>query len=1032
MAEFRLPLGQSKNEYKLSVLPDGLKILFISSPNIEYFSMAVSIRSGSLNDPPDLPGLAHLCEHMLFTGTKQYPKSGHFYTTLAEAGGDANAFTTGILTNYFMEIPINSIKRTQLVDNFTSFFENPLFKKNGMMLEIIAIEEEHALNRTSKLKILYYGMKLVADDSHPFTQFYTGNIESLYTTPKRNGIPVRKRLEEYFCNHYTLSNISLVVQGPEPLDLLQKQVKTKFSSKKPVISSIHDFAFPKHQRSKCLWVQNDTASCIRIFYSVHCDDNKPKLNLFLRVWTTLLGDEARGTVCEYLMRTNLIVGLTCHVQALDYNEQLLVVDITPSHRGYLRVSNIAHIILEYILSITDHDLNSLGVVLEEKSNQEKTSYNFRESQESCMNELSGIAETLALSFDTIKTKNIIRGYDDWDDIMLGTSWTSRAKEFVTCSGKILEPGRMNLIIMGKKNPNIQDLYGDHIDSGVHPQFDFEYERHYLNPKLFQENTTLGFRRDYSRDSSQDSNQSLFKQVQLEQSQSSSKILMPSSQPVQCLKLPNLEMWTDSYEEVSGCKVRLSFQILFTTLSRTAKTDVMLDLLSNIIGNTLRHELYKVEELGVEWSICPNLNYQNSLSFNVSGLKDFIQDALKLLLDGTLSIIEMVTTISNTELRRARTQVRHCYDEFGDVSGLKQVLSVSYYLFEPAIHSLDERIEILEVVDICTIQKFCNHLKNSLKYLKVLMSGFVDEECVQQTYRALKPLLTGSQPFKSLVQNESISLGGRSLSFKIPSPNTSTTTMIFCELGNKTDPIAVMMSYMIGFLLATAADRELRMEKCLGYYVDAAPQMFSTSVGIRLAITSSFHSSTCLEQHIRVFLKEWSTRLSSYTAQEFDTIKNNFTVSYVDSPRDSTLTDPPSCPVYRVPHTQGSSNIGEGKNTKRHRHNWGKIVTGNYHFGGKFGEEEVSRNKVINLESSYFIEFVKDKLLLPSALTVLGESSKECNINLPKRSWLRRSFDFKKHTRCYQESESSPLSSIVQFNEVINDDVLSDVYGLYTD
>lgn len=1027
MVGFELPLSQSNDEYKLLVRPDGLKVLFISSPNVEFFSMAVAVRSGSLNDPPDLPGLAHLCEHMLFTGTKQYPKNGHFYTTLAEAGGEANAFTTGLLTNYFMEIPFKSAKRTQLIDNFTSFFKTPLFKKNGIMLEIIAIEEEHSLNRASSLKILYYAMKLLVHGSHPFKQFYTGNIECLYTTPKRNGISVRKRLEEYFCNHYTLSNISLVVQGPEPLDVLQEQVNTGFNNKRPLSSSFDNFAFPKQLPSKCLWVQRDTGCCIRIFYSVHCDENKPKVELFLRVWTILLGDEARGTVCECLMRTNLIVAMTCHVQALSYNEQLLVLDITPSHRGYLRVNHIVQAILEYISSIIDHDLSGLAEVLAEKSEQENTSYKFRECLDSSMNDLSGIAETLVLSFGTIKTKNIIRGYDDWEDIMLGISWTSRAKEFVACSKHILAPRRMNLIIMGKKNPNSRDLYGDHIDSGIHPQFDFAYERYYLDVK-FQESAILDFKRDSTRKFNY-SCPGFITQVHL---QSSSKMIMPSGQPVQCFNLPNLEMWTDSYQEASGSKVRLSFQILFTGLPRNAKTDVLLDLLSNIIGNALRHKLYKVEELGVEWSICPNLNHQNSLSFNVSGLKELIQDALHLLVDGTLSIIKRASAISNTELRRARTQVRYCYDEFGDVSGLKQVLSISYYLLEPAIYSLDERTEILEVVDICTIEKFCNLLKKSQKYLKVLMSGFVDEEGVQQIYKTLRPLLSGSRPSKSLHQNETISLGGRSLNFKVPSSNSSTTTMVFCEFGHKTDPVAVTMSYMIGFLLATAADRELRMEKCLGYYVDAAPHMFSSIVGVRLAITSSMHSSTCLEQHIRVFLKEWRTRLLSQTDQELDTIKHNFISSYIESSRDSTVTDPPSCSVYRVPHTQGSSDIGEGKNTKRHRHNWGRIVTGNYLFGGKFGEEYVSKDEVLTLKSPDFSNFIENKLLLPSTLTVLGESLKECKIKLPKRSWLRRSFDFKNHTRCYHESESISISSIEQFNEVINDDVLGDVYGLYTD
>jgi hypothetical protein len=36
-------------------------------------SAAVQVRVGSMCDPPELPGLAHFCEHMLFYSSEKYP-----------------------------------------------------------------------------------------------------------------------------------------------------------------------------------------------------------------------------------------------------------------------------------------------------------------------------------------------------------------------------------------------------------------------------------------------------------------------------------------------------------------------------------------------------------------------------------------------------------------------------------------------------------------------------------------------------------------------------------------------------------------------------------------------------------------------------------------------------------------------------------------------------------------------------------------------------------------------------------------------
>lgn len=59
---------------------------------------------GSLSDPANISGLAHFCEHMLFLGTKKYPKENEYSQFLSEHAGSSNAFTSGEHTNYYFDV----------------------------------------------------------------------------------------------------------------------------------------------------------------------------------------------------------------------------------------------------------------------------------------------------------------------------------------------------------------------------------------------------------------------------------------------------------------------------------------------------------------------------------------------------------------------------------------------------------------------------------------------------------------------------------------------------------------------------------------------------------------------------------------------------------------------------------------------------------------------------------------------------------------------------------------------------------------
>eukprot|EP00434_Breviolum_minutum_P034884 symbB.v1.2.030880.t1/scaffold3459.1/size56318/3 len=64
-------------------------------------AMAMAVRAGSYDDPRDLPGLAHFCEHMLFLGTKKYPEPSGFDQFMTKYGGSNNAYTSSEATVYF-------------------------------------------------------------------------------------------------------------------------------------------------------------------------------------------------------------------------------------------------------------------------------------------------------------------------------------------------------------------------------------------------------------------------------------------------------------------------------------------------------------------------------------------------------------------------------------------------------------------------------------------------------------------------------------------------------------------------------------------------------------------------------------------------------------------------------------------------------------------------------------------------------------------------------------------------------------------
>ena len=88
------------NDVKYKKLPNGLQVLVLENHKAPVATLNIFYRVGSRNETFGQTGISHLCEHLMFRGTKKYGPE-EFSNIIAENGGEDNAFTTADYTNYF-------------------------------------------------------------------------------------------------------------------------------------------------------------------------------------------------------------------------------------------------------------------------------------------------------------------------------------------------------------------------------------------------------------------------------------------------------------------------------------------------------------------------------------------------------------------------------------------------------------------------------------------------------------------------------------------------------------------------------------------------------------------------------------------------------------------------------------------------------------------------------------------------------------------------------------------------------------------
>src|SRR5438874_616911 len=77
-----VPINDKLN-YRITTLTNKLQIFFVQNKDSNISSASMIVRVGNIDNPPDINGMAHYLEHMLFMGSDKYPGGTYFQNQVA-------------------------------------------------------------------------------------------------------------------------------------------------------------------------------------------------------------------------------------------------------------------------------------------------------------------------------------------------------------------------------------------------------------------------------------------------------------------------------------------------------------------------------------------------------------------------------------------------------------------------------------------------------------------------------------------------------------------------------------------------------------------------------------------------------------------------------------------------------------------------------------------------------------------------------------------------------------------------------------
>src|SRR5258708_3837817 len=193
--------------YTQFTLPNGLRVILHEDHTVPTVTVNTWRHVGSARETPKRTGFAHLFEHLMFMGSG-HVKPGEFDTWLEMAGGDNNASTANDRTNYFIDVPKNSLELALFLESDrTGYLLDTMTPKTvDAQRDVVKNERRQSVeNRPYGTAQVVIG-ELLYPEGHPYHWPVIGYMDDLTAASYEDVV-------NFFRKYYTPGNSSLVIAG---------------------------------------------------------------------------------------------------------------------------------------------------------------------------------------------------------------------------------------------------------------------------------------------------------------------------------------------------------------------------------------------------------------------------------------------------------------------------------------------------------------------------------------------------------------------------------------------------------------------------------------------------------------------------------------------------------------------------------------------------------------------------------------------------------------------------------------------------
>jgi len=210
VAAQKLPPINTK-EYTLK---NGLRIILHQDKSTPIVTVGTWYHVGSKNEAAGRTGFAHLFEHMMFQGSKNY--DADYFTPLQEAGGSVNGTTNQDRTWYFETVPSNFLELALFMeaDRLGNLLPAMTQEKLDNQRDVVKNERRQRVDNQPYGTAFEKIGAIMFPKGHPYNWSVIGSLEDLQAASMDD-------VKSFFRQYYVPNNTVLVLSG----DFDEKQAR---------------------------------------------------------------------------------------------------------------------------------------------------------------------------------------------------------------------------------------------------------------------------------------------------------------------------------------------------------------------------------------------------------------------------------------------------------------------------------------------------------------------------------------------------------------------------------------------------------------------------------------------------------------------------------------------------------------------------------------------------------------------------------------------------------------------------------------